>query len=360
MEEKHVRQSNIELLRILAICGVIILHYNSSANGGFSSVDNGSINQFILVFLESIAICVVNVFVIISGYFLCKNNTRDFLKPLGLIAQVIFFALIGFAIGKIALPSDTNIDTVFSYLFSTNWFVYVFAALYLISPFINVMWDRLNESARRVLLVFLIALFSVYPTIIDIVKYWSGRTLNGSSTIGIEGSQAGYTIVNFVILYIIGASIRSNPVRHMDKGKNKSAFFICLCLNTAWAYADGIREGKNIYDTVAWNYSNPLVIAQAAFLFMIFKDLKVKHSRLINALAAASFTVYILHFRFLDYLKINEFVTKNSAIMVLHLFLCIIGLYLVCTVCYYIYSLIAVPVSKSVSKKMGELRKFSI
>lgn len=34
--EKAERQSNIELLRILTMCGVVILHYNNKTIGGGS------------------------------------------------------------------------------------------------------------------------------------------------------------------------------------------------------------------------------------------------------------------------------------------------------------------------------------
>ena len=359
MTTRTQRQSNIELLRILATCMVIILHYNSVTGGGFFTVQDGSSNQFILVALESISIPAVNIFVIITGYFLCKTNVRDFMKPLGLVAQVIVFAVITFAIGRIFIPQNANIDTLFEYLFSSNWYVYIFFALYLISPFINVMWDKLNPSGKRILLAFVMILFSIYPTLIDILKYWSGRQLNGSSTIGLEGSQAGYTIVNFVVLYLIGAYIRDND-KKTDKNKTLSAYFICLCLNMAWAYADGIRQGKNIYDTVAWNYSNPLVIAEAALLFMLFREIKVKNGRLINIFAGASFTVYVLHLRFIGFFKISEFAARNPAILILHLIACVIGLYLACTICYFAYSVVAKPVAKFVSGKMGSLRTFSI
>ena len=65
------RQSNIELLRIFAACGVIILHYNNAGiGGGFAAVADGSLNQFIMMTLEMMAICAVNLYVLISGYFM--------------------------------------------------------------------------------------------------------------------------------------------------------------------------------------------------------------------------------------------------------------------------------------------------
>ena len=65
------RQSNIELLRIFAAFGVIILHYNNAGiGGGFAAVADGSLNQFIMMTLEMMVICAVNLYVLISGYFM--------------------------------------------------------------------------------------------------------------------------------------------------------------------------------------------------------------------------------------------------------------------------------------------------
>ncbi|WP_029321900.1 acyltransferase [Butyrivibrio sp. AE3004] len=361
MKEDALRQSNIELLRILATCGVIILHYNSIAGGGFFSALDKSVNQFILIFLESISICAVNVFVIITGFFLSKTNIRDFMKPLGLLAQVFVFAVLAFAIQKIIMPGKVTIDTFFEFLYSSNWYVYVFVALYLISPFINVMWNALNAAGKRILLAFSVFLFSIYPTFIDILKFWTGRQLNGSSSIGLEGSQAGYTIVNFILMYIIGAFIREMSEGEMPQmPKLLSRYFICLCLDMAWAFADGIRQGKEIYETVAWNYSNPFVIAEAAIVFMIFLKLNIRYNKIINMLAASSFTVYILHLRFLGLLKIGSFAKGNPVIMILHAALCVAGTYLICFVINYIYKYPAGYVAERISSKWNDFRKFSI
>lgn len=58
--ETMVRDSNIELLRILTICGVVILHYNGTQ--AFSFVNDNSLNYYILLFLEGLCICAVNLF----------------------------------------------------------------------------------------------------------------------------------------------------------------------------------------------------------------------------------------------------------------------------------------------------------
>lgn len=70
------RQSNIELLRILASMAVIILHYiTPNAGGALQYVRNtgGGINEAILRLLESLLANAVNLFMMISGYFLCES-----------------------------------------------------------------------------------------------------------------------------------------------------------------------------------------------------------------------------------------------------------------------------------------------
>lgn len=70
---KKTRESGIELLRILLMIGVIILHINNADIGGaLKYVDNNSVNYIVLLILENIFVCAVDIFVIITGYFYVK------------------------------------------------------------------------------------------------------------------------------------------------------------------------------------------------------------------------------------------------------------------------------------------------
>lgn len=77
MDNRRDRESNIELLRILAMLGVIILHYNNPSVGGVSFVKHGSLNYWFLNIVESIFVCAVNLFMIVSAYFMASSNKRD-------------------------------------------------------------------------------------------------------------------------------------------------------------------------------------------------------------------------------------------------------------------------------------------
>ena len=98
-KKKETRNSSIELLRIIAMMGVICLHYNSSIYGAaLKLVTPNSLNQYYLHFIGSLFVCAVNLFIMISAYFLCQTQNRRSIKVLELIKEGKDLSII--AIGK--------------------------------------------------------------------------------------------------------------------------------------------------------------------------------------------------------------------------------------------------------------------
>ena len=82
------RDTNIELLRIIIMIGVVILHVNNAAMGGLFNIISENKFYFLTTrVIESFCVCAVNVFVIISGYYLTKSNKRNIFKILELIFE---------------------------------------------------------------------------------------------------------------------------------------------------------------------------------------------------------------------------------------------------------------------------------
>ena len=90
----NCRNSSIELLRIISICGVIVLHYNGYVGNALDIVSKESLNYYILYFLEGLFVCVVNLFILISGYFSINSQNRKPYKVFNLIVEVIFFNIV--------------------------------------------------------------------------------------------------------------------------------------------------------------------------------------------------------------------------------------------------------------------------
>lgn len=299
---KKARQSNIELLRILAIMGVIILHYNNSEiGGGLTYAVQNSTNHYILAVLESFFVCAVDLFVLISGYFMVNSSKRGLTKPIELIVQVILYKL-GFNIVNMLLHGGTISGKILVASFiPDNYFVILYIALYFVSMYINLIIKELSDKEIKQLVVLAFALFSIWPFMVDVFNKVTSREWIGLSTIGIDGSQRGYSIVNFMLLYLLGAYIRNKGVEHV---KVKSVPLIIglvglVGLISIWSEFD---------ENTAWEYCSPFVICEAMILFVLFSRMHIRENIIINKLAKAAFSVFLLHTYFLPYINIEDFV----------------------------------------------------
>lgn len=349
MEKKSVRNSNVELLRILAALGVIVLHYNNAEiGGGFRYVEVFSANSYIMYFLENMFICAVNLFVLITGFFMSEKKKVSIRKPIELVCQVIVFnmgiLLLRTIIGGSILPWKEYLIGILP----LNYYVTLYIVVYLLSPYINMLLGSLTDGSFKSLVTMLFILFSLWPTILETVSMIAGGDLGGMNTIGITGSQSGYTSLNFILMYILGVYLkrtitRENPTKYLWK--------LCLCWIIQFAISY-IAMVKGFGMGPIWAYSNPLVILSAIYSFMLFYNMKEIKSKAINELAKASFTVYLMHSFFLSKIKIDVFVGMNPIIYVGHVIISCMVIYLICYILYLIYNLIASHVFKYLNKKI--------
>ena len=87
---KNERNSNLELLRIISIIMIIILHYFNF--GGFiKTLKGGEVNYYIVHILESACIIAVNIFVLISAYFLSVKSVPKISKVIRLQFLAYFY-----------------------------------------------------------------------------------------------------------------------------------------------------------------------------------------------------------------------------------------------------------------------------
>lgn len=329
---KYERQSNIELLRIISMLGVIILHYNNKTfGGGLQYAIANSINYYILMVLESLCICAVNLFMLISGYFSCMRKRTTLQKPIALITQVV---ILSFAWNLICgvVKGTLTIKGIVASLVPANYFVILYIAVYLLSPYLNILYDRITNK----FIILLFILFSIYPTLVEVFSQITGGDWFGLSTIGAYGSQWGYQIVNFILMYYMGMYIRKN-IQKLEKIET-SKLFLTLCgivlLITVWSC---ISEMAGYSRNMAWIYCNPLVVVEAALVFIIFEKIDFGSVKWINQLSAACFTVFLVHGYFITHIKIDWAVHQNVFIMSGHILICVILIYLAGFVVYKIF-----------------------
>lgn len=333
------RESNIELLRILAALGVIVLHYNDSTGGAaLTYVDRGSLNYYWLLLAESIFICAVDLFMIIAGYFMSTSTHRDLWKPVQLIAQVMVLGAVKYIVAQGLASQTYSIKEMAWSALPANYFVMLYIAVYLVSPYINLLFDKISDQHVDKFMMLIMLVFSFWPMASDILGEIVGYDIMGLNSISMYGTQKGFSVVNFILCYCVGAYVR----RHKDKWHRLTvsrclvALIFMIALTTLWAVAHDFI-GKADWRS-AWEYCNPAVICIAATAFLLFSKLQIGYSRVINVMAKGSFTVYLMHAFFLQYIDIESSAHKNTMYLVAHMIGSAIGIYLMCWCVYILYS----------------------
>lgn len=346
--KNKARVSNIELLRILTMLGVVALHYNRAEIGGaFAIVPAGSLAQVLLYFIESIAIVAVNLFVLISGYFMCTSQKRNPWKIITLLVQVSVFSFGVYMLREGLGEGTLQIKPLVGSLVPANYFVLLYGALYFVSPYLNLVLQK--KTLTRGLLITMGLLFSVWSTVVDLATDLTGITVSGIHTISAQGSQYGYTIINFTLMYLIGGYLRLAEPKQAATWKLVVAFFGNALVLTLWALSGKLLNRP--LDNSAWAYSNPLVIINAVLAFVLFRRIPLGEVKWINKLAEAAFTVFLLHKEFFRFLGIEKAAISGPAVLIGHMLLSCVVIYVVSWCVFVVYRFVSRPVFAFLEKK---------
>lgn len=284
------KQNNIEILRILLTLMVITVHYNSNSltGGAFSIVKEGTIGSNLLYFLEALCIVCVNGFILITGYFSYKGKTISLTKMGILLFWVISYNWIEYIVCILLRKEQFNLITAIGKCVPNNWYVMVYLALLFLSPYINIVINKLSKGKLTLLVGILFLIFPVWNTFWSAASAKFNLDIVGISTVGAWGDQAGYTIVNFSLLYLIGALLHKWNVGHYKKVYDLLGYIFCTLI---------IFVGKKMGFPM-WDYSNCFVIASSIFLFNFFRKIKLNlglFEKYILWISKACFGVYIIH-----------------------------------------------------------------
>ena len=347
-----VRSSNIELLRIISACCVVFSHMSPiiqnailpESGGGFFTSLRGpeSWNYVISQLLLSYSVCAVNVFILITGFFSCHLQNRNIGKPLNLVLLTVVVNLASYLLQIIIGAQSFTSKSLLLYAFPTNYFVTLFIVLYFISPYINLCLNSLSEKGLIRMVVILFLVFSVYPSLIDIIEEETGKQIIGISPIGRLGSQNGYNIVNFFLIYCIGALINAEKVKtFVENHKYLPRIAVVVCVLSIFVW--------NQFSHSAVNYHNPFLIILALSTVLTFMHIHITN-KVVNELAKAAFTAFLLHVHFIHYLHIDYFCHQSPFIFVLFIMVSITIIYLVSWVAWWIYDLVTKHVFKRLNK----------
>lgn len=315
MNNSTIRYSNFELLRIISMAMIIGLHYFHGGMGGaLSNIASKSFNGIMVHVLESLFIVGVNCFVLLTGYFQIRKKTIKLNKVINLIIQMLFYSIVLYAIAVYFGLNQLNVSEVlkviFPFFYGRRWFIITYIILYLLSPFLNIGLAKMEKNTYQKLIVIMLLFFSVWPS------FFSDAPVKDS----------GYGIINFILLYCIGAYLQKFFVTNESKW-----FFFGIYIVSAL-----VTVPFSFFLASAWGYNFVLNIIGSIGLFLFFSKLDI-YSAKINYISSFAFGVFLIHS---DY-SVYEVLFKgmlytqdfwHSPFLIVHLFGSIVFIYVVATI----------------------------
>lgn len=264
------RQSNIELLRIVAMFAILFGHF---IGHGYADIENiqstykGDVNLIILSFIS----VHVNLFLLITGYFGIKLRWMSFIR---LFIKCFFYALIIYILWALLTHHSINITIIIKRcLFfchtSPWWFIENYFYLMLFSPLLNKYINSLNKNQ------YLKTLF-----LLSFINVIIGGLFKSSLNV------TGFTIHHFIFIYFIGGYIRRYGL--FDRMKSKNLFYIYLICSLL--HFVSMVSGYEIIR----GYINPFTLLGSIVVFCLFLRVKINNN-IINWIASSSLAVYLLH-----------------------------------------------------------------
>lgn len=306
----RVRESNMELLRIVSMLLIIIFHYVFNSNFQYSEL---TINNLLIESCWFLGELGVNVFILITGYYLCKSSFS--LKKIILIICEVFFynilnVIIGIRIG--AISSFGDIGYVFPIMTEKYWFITSYLLIYVLSPYFNKLIGLFKKNEYQKFLIIILGIWCVIPTIFGFFYNTSEILLFYNRFIWLS------------IMYFVGAYIRIYNIKCLDTKKKciityaVTLFIMVLSIvfiNNFNDYFTRIGTTKAVY---FWTPNNILMLIFSLSFFVFFTKLKIKNNKVINMVASTTLGIYLLHdgvikkYVWKNYFKSNIYICSNN------------------------------------------------
>lgn len=189
--------------------------------------------MYIMILMRTLFMVCVPLFMLLTGYLMCnKKLDRKYYK--GIIRTLEVYCVASILIiffQRYYLKEEQEIRKGLLSIFGVNnhdysWYVEMYIGLFLLVPFLNILWHQLTEKEKKILILTLLIL-TVIPSLLNIYdifnyKFW----VMPSSSSNYDFIFPDYWVEIYPLLYyFLGVYIREHEIK-ISFGKNL-AMLIC-------------------------------------------------------------------------------------------------------------------------------------
>ncbi|MBQ6285185.1 MAG: acyltransferase family protein [Bacilli bacterium] len=339
---KNRNNSNIDIIKIIGILFIIAHHFVYDAIS-LNIIDS---SNYFYNFLYLGGKFGTALFVIISGYFISKKEF-EFKRILKLIIRVEIYSYLLFFIFafvfKYKIDFTNTMKSLLPVITNRYWFATSYVILYFLSPYINVVIDKINKTMYIKLLILLTILLIFFP----ILNF--NYIFNNTSCL--------------IYYYLIGAYINKYEFKIFSKNYLHLItsillyllIFISSIVILKLSSAHHFLIGREYYFT---RLNSILVVGSSVLCFIYFINSKIKYRRIFGFLSASTFGIYLLHDNYLiknyifpevfKYIQMSNYKYVYSILFILIVFV-------ICAVIDYFVSLFINWLFKHFSRRKKSL-----
>lgn len=340
VENIKVRQSNLELLRIISMILIVMSHCDEIFGLADLYSATTGVNKIITDWLHIGGQIGVGCFILISGYFMIEQKITV-KKILKLTGQVWFYTIgiwCAWSIYQICIINNNWISCLkaakwafFPILTSHYWFATAYVILMVLSPFFNKLIFSLNQNEYKNLLISVIVIFVI---------------LKGGMPNIIPGMSDGRLMPVF-IMYFIAGYIKRFRIEKKDNAQKHLliavVFYVLLFMSFYLITLLGVKLDSMALINNRYFYrvlNSPLIVVICVELFLCMIESNISNNRIVNKIASCTFGVYLIHCNMLMQNVLSKcfpiYKVQNSLNIIIYSILAVITIYAVCTAIDYI------------------------
>ena len=276
MQQRKKRDSNMELLRLVAMLLVMAVHLNYACLGFVTQQEiiDAPASAFVRAYIEQLCRISVNLFILISGWFGIHASLKG---ACNILFQVLLYSILFYIVGAICGQTIAVKSVLLSLWFgSDHWFIPSYLILYAVSPVLNTFVENVSQKQFRNFLLVYFTLEMVYGFAVDV-----GRFIQGNSAWAFLGL---YLLSRYIKLYGV-------HIKEWRKMTYVLIYLLCSLIPTLLYLFTEKHYGVEFHTI---DYNNPFIIC-ASLAFMLFFTRLEFQSKLINWAAASSLALYLIH-----------------------------------------------------------------
>lgn len=278
MKKINTRNITLDIIRLVALLFVISVHF--FMNSKFYSVKVSGINMLIMIIFQSFFLICVPLFLILTGYLqnkkkLEKKYYKGIIKILlvYLIMSIIYSVFIKLFVNK---PMNIKIFILNLLKFKGTdyaWYIEMYIGLFLLIPFLNIIFNKLKEKENKYLLITLICLVCL-PSILNIYSFdtttWWTKPCISNKYVKLVPSF--WTGIYPILYYYLGAYLSKYKLNISIK---KNILYLSL-LTILFGLFNFWRSNGHTYIFSSWNrYQSPFIFMIALLTFNLLLNIKV-------------------------------------------------------------------------------------